>query len=36
MLGKPPHRLDWTAAQLFRLDPGGHPEIERLNLPLAA
>ncbi|HXC28360.1 MAG TPA: histidine phosphatase family protein [Stellaceae bacterium] len=36
MLGKPPHRLDWSSAHLFRLDPGGHPTIERLNLPLAA
>jgi broad specificity phosphatase PhoE len=36
MLGKPPHRLDWSSAHLFRLDPSGHPSIERLNIPLAA
>jgi 2,3-bisphosphoglycerate-dependent phosphoglycerate mutase len=34
MLGKPPHRLEWSAAHLFRLDPAGHPSIERVNLPL--
>jgi broad specificity phosphatase PhoE len=34
MLGKPPHRLSWSAAHLFRLDAGGHPIIERLNIPL--
>lgn len=36
MLGKPPYRLDWSAAQLFHLDPAGHPSVERLNIPLAA
>lgn len=35
MLGKPPYRLDWAAAQLFRLDADGTPRIERLNLRLA-
>lgn len=35
MLGKPPGRLDWSAAQLFRLEAGGYPAIERLNLPLS-
>jgi len=34
MLGKPPHRLSWSAAHLFRLDRDGHPTIERLNIPL--
>lgn len=34
MLGKPPHRLSWSAAHLFSLDPAGHPTVERLNLPL--
>jgi probable phosphoglycerate mutase len=34
MLGKPPHRLSWSAAHLFRLDPAGQPEVERLNIPL--
>jgi probable phosphoglycerate mutase len=34
MLGKPPHRLSWSAAHVFRLDPAGHPSVERLNLPL--
>ena len=36
MLGKPPHRLDWSSAHLFRLDSEGHPAIERLNIPLEA
>jgi 2,3-bisphosphoglycerate-dependent phosphoglycerate mutase len=34
MLGKPPHRLSWTAAHLFRLDRDGRPAVERLNIPL--
>jgi probable phosphoglycerate mutase len=34
MLGKPPARLDWQSAHLFRLDAHGRPAIERLNLPL--
>jgi probable phosphoglycerate mutase len=34
MLGKPPYRLSWSAAHVFRLDPAGHPTVERLNLPL--
>ncbi|HTQ34959.1 MAG TPA: histidine phosphatase family protein [Stellaceae bacterium] len=36
MLGKPPHRLDWSSAHLFRVDPAGRPAVERLNIPLAA
>jgi len=36
MRGKPPYRLDWSSAQLFRLDPEGQPAIERLNLSLIA
>ena len=36
MLGKPPCRLNWSAAQLFRVDRRGHPTIDRLNLPLEA
>ena len=36
MLGKPPFRLDWSSAHLFRLDAEGRPAIERLNLPLTA
>jgi len=36
MLGKPPFRLDWSSAQLFRLDPAGRPEIDRFNIPLRA
>jgi broad specificity phosphatase PhoE len=36
MLGKPPYRLSWSAAHLFRIDPAGHPAIERLNIPLEA
>ena len=34
MLGKPPHRLSWSAAHLFRLDAGGRPSIDRLNIPM--
>jgi broad specificity phosphatase PhoE len=34
MLGKPPHRLSWSAAHLFSLDPSGHPSVETLNVPL--
>ena len=34
MRDKPPHRLSWAAAHLFRLDAAGQPRIERLNLPL--
>lgn len=34
MLGKPPVRLDWQSAHLFRLDHAGNPAIERLNVGL--
>jgi probable phosphoglycerate mutase len=34
MKDKPPHRLSWSAAQLFRLDESGRPSVARLNLPL--
>ncbi len=34
MLGKPPDRLDWSAAHLFRLAGDGMPSVERLNVPL--
>lgn len=34
MLGRPPCRLSWSAAHLFRLDARGHPGVDRLNLPL--
>lgn len=34
MLGKPPYKLSWSAAHLFRLDREGRPSIERLNLAL--
>jgi probable phosphoglycerate mutase len=34
MRDKPPHRLSWSAAHLFRLDAEGRPGIARLNLPL--
>ncbi len=36
MLGKPPYRLSWSAAHVFRVDRAGHPSIERLNIPLEA
>jgi len=32
MTGKAPVRLAWDAVHLFRLEPGGQPRIERLNL----
>ena len=34
MRDKPPHRLDWSAAHLFRLDESGEPSIARLNVAL--
>jgi probable phosphoglycerate mutase len=34
MREKPPHRLSWSAAHLFRLDESGRPAVARLNLPL--
>lgn len=34
MLGKAPHRIDDGCAHLFRLDPGGRPEIAQMNIPL--
>ena len=34
MRDKPPHRLDWSAAHLFRLDASGEPKIARLNVAL--
>ncbi|HEX3881157.1 MAG TPA: histidine phosphatase family protein [Stellaceae bacterium] len=34
MLGKPPVRLSWDAAHLFRLDRDGRPSVEALNLSL--
>jgi probable phosphoglycerate mutase len=36
MRGKPPARLVWDAAHLFRLDADGRPRVEQLNLPLWA
>lgn len=36
MRAKPPWRLDWAAAHLFRLDRQGRPAVERVNVPLAA
>ena len=30
--GKPPVKLDWRAAQVFRLSPHGHPAVEALNV----
>ena len=34
MTGKPPARLDWSALQLFRIDPLGVPRLEETNLAL--
>ena len=36
MTGKPPARLDWSAAHIFTIAADGAPAVERLNLPLAA
>jgi len=33
-LGKPPAKLDWSSAHLFRLDECGRPRIERLNISM--
>jgi probable phosphoglycerate mutase len=33
-LGKPPARLDWSAAHLFDVAPDGRLRIDRLNLAL--
>ena len=35
LLGRPPARLDWSALQVFRLDPSGKPVVSDLNVPLA-
>ncbi len=34
MLGKPPDRLDWSAAHVFTLGPSGALSVERLNVRL--
>ena len=34
MKDKPPHRLSWSAAHLFRLDTAGRPSVARLNISL--
>jgi probable phosphoglycerate mutase len=36
MTGRPPARLDWTAAHVFIVDGHGRPTVERLNVSLAA
>jgi broad specificity phosphatase PhoE len=36
MLGKPPAKLDWTALQVFALDPDGMPRVLQLNSALAS
>lgn len=36
MRGKPPARLSWSAAHVFRLAADGRPSVEALNLPLAS
>lgn len=36
MLGKPPYRLSWSSAHMFRLDASGRPAVERANIPLEA
>ncbi len=35
MLGHPPLKLDWSAAQVFKLDDNGAPSLERGNVALA-
>ena len=32
LLGKPPAKLDWTAAHLFELDAAGRPRVRELNV----
>jgi broad specificity phosphatase PhoE len=34
MKDKPPHRLSWSAAHLFRLDTAGRPSVACLNISL--
>ena len=34
MRGRPPVKLDWSAAQLFKLDNNGAPRLERSNVAL--
>lgn len=34
MTGRPPHKLRWDAAHLFRLSQDGTPKLERLNIDL--
>ena len=34
MTGKPPAKLDWSALQLFRIDPLGVPRLEETNVAL--
>ncbi len=34
MLGRPPHKLDWTSAHFFVAHEEGRVSIERLNVPL--
>lgn len=34
MLGRPPHKLDWTCLHFFVAHDEGHVTIERLNVPL--
>ncbi|MBT5038253.1 MAG: histidine phosphatase family protein [Rhodospirillaceae bacterium] len=34
MLGRPPLKLDWSAAQIFRLDGDGTPHLEQSNVSL--
>ncbi len=36
MCAREPDRVDWDAAQLFRLAPGGAPSVARLNINLVA
>ena len=35
MLGRPPLKLDWSAAQIFRLDSDGTPHLEENNVSLS-
>lgn len=36
MVDPAPAKLDWSAVHVFRLEPGGAPNVVRLNRPLAA
>ena len=36
MLGRPPHKLDWSCAHFFVAHDEGRVTIDRLNVPLTS